>query len=371
MKYIKPLGKGDFLMEKTTSNHKSILNFCEEALGHYIAGLIEGDGGFYKTFSLVISFHLKDQGLAENLIKVLEFGYLYKVPKFDCVKLYITGQDGLRRILDLTNGKFVGPFKIGQLLRHGYDKHLNILILPATNLVSFNNFWLTGFFDADGYISIEIANTKEQLLKKSVRVCFCWTQKNGLLLDLIADLFADLFAKHTIVTKQSSKQTVNRPSYTWHRFKITSKTQLLVLFDYFDKFHPQGTKYQQILLAWQCYQLMLKNKHLTMEGLNFIQGLLTQSQTITTIDFSLLDDQTFLSIMEGTPSLNKVLRPTYCSLTLKTFDLIDEALEKNKPNYTKIAQEFAISRHFLARYRKRPEYYRARAAIIAQFNQDG
>lgn len=115
---------------------------------------------------------------------------------------------------------------------------------------------------------------------------------------------------------------------------------------------------------------MLKNKHLTIEGLNFIPNLQTQSRTITTIDFHLLNDQTFLSIMKGTPSLNKVLRPTYSSLTLDTLDLIDKALEKDKPNYTKMAQEFAVSRYFLARYRKNPEYYKLKAAIIAKFNKD-
>jgi hypothetical protein len=33
-------------------------------------------------------------------------------------------------IIALTNGKFVGPFKINQLLKYGYEEKLEIKILP-------------------------------------------------------------------------------------------------------------------------------------------------------------------------------------------------------------------------------------------------
>nr|AOC61660.1 putative LAGLIDADG homing endonuclease [Gloeotilopsis planctonica] len=94
-----------------------------------------------------------------------------------------------KRVLHLTNGKFVGPFKINQLQKHGYEKILNIKILPATQLISFANAWLAGFFEADGSINITIRNRSKTSLKKRTDVSISFAQKDPFLLSIIAALF--------------------------------------------------------------------------------------------------------------------------------------------------------------------------------------
>jgi hypothetical protein len=59
-------------------------------------------------------------------LKSIGFGNIQK--PYNAVDLLIASKDGLQHIA-LTNGKFVGPFKINQLLKYGYEEKLEIKIL--------------------------------------------------------------------------------------------------------------------------------------------------------------------------------------------------------------------------------------------------
>ena len=62
-------------------------------------------------------------------------------------------------MLRLVNGKFLGNYKINQLLKHGYDIKFNTAILPPANFDLNSNYWLSGFSDADGSFEINIPST--------------------------------------------------------------------------------------------------------------------------------------------------------------------------------------------------------------------
>jgi hypothetical protein len=86
----------------TTWNDQS-LGFCWS---------YEGDGCFSTGNRLRITFHLKDRYLANELKKSIGFGNIQK-PYNRAVDLLIDFlQNGLQRIIALTNGKFVGPLKL-------------------------------------------------------------------------------------------------------------------------------------------------------------------------------------------------------------------------------------------------------------------
>jgi len=93
----------------------------DEELGYFLAGLIEGDGSFSDK-RLEIIFHEKDYSLANNIVKKIGFGMIYKVRNKKAYKLVIRKKEGLKRVIELCNGKFVAPFKINQLHNRQYEK---------------------------------------------------------------------------------------------------------------------------------------------------------------------------------------------------------------------------------------------------------
>ena len=96
-------------MVKNQKNN--ILNFTREDQGYYLAGLIEGDGCF-SADRLRIIFHLKDFKVAQNLQTCLGFGQIYRLKNQQCVEFRIGTKAGLKYLLNLINGKFVGSEKI-------------------------------------------------------------------------------------------------------------------------------------------------------------------------------------------------------------------------------------------------------------------
>jgi hypothetical protein len=231
------------------------------SIARNLAGLIEGDGSFSTGNRLRITFHLKDRYLAEKLKKSIGFGNIQKPYKV-AIDLLIASKKGLQRIITLTNGKFIGPFKINQLLKHGYEEKLMVKILPPANNVSFKNAWLAGFFDADGSAQIHVKNSINSRLGKRTELELSFGQKDRLLLDLIACLF-----ENKKVYQDNSKATSLKKAYQGHKLMFSSKIQLPILFNYFEQFHLQGRKYGQVLKVKQCYELMVEKKHLTKEGL--------------------------------------------------------------------------------------------------------
>jgi len=83
-------------------------------MGHYLAGLIEGDGFFSPKGELSIAFHRKDRIAMENLIQALDAGVLSDLKKEQTSKLRFNGKH-LEKVIKLVNGKLVGTAKVSQL----------------------------------------------------------------------------------------------------------------------------------------------------------------------------------------------------------------------------------------------------------------
>ena len=137
---------------------KALSNREEKELGHYLAGIIEGDG--YITISkenrviLGITFNIKDKPLAEELLKILGKGSIVK-RKTNSVELRFSAIKTIKRIIDLVNGKFRTPkidqlFKLIDWVNNKYSDSNSIIKLPLDDSPLYNNSWLAGFIDADG-----------------------------------------------------------------------------------------------------------------------------------------------------------------------------------------------------------------------------
>jgi hypothetical protein len=141
--------------------------------GHYLAGLIEGDGSITVRQSsknkkryhpkITLIFNKNDLPLAEHLKNLLQCGSIMK--KSGYVVWQIQDLEGVKKIFDLINGKMRTP-KIEALHRGiNYLKDLNYLdpnypLLPLDTSPIEANSWLAGFTDADGNFSINLSQKK-------------------------------------------------------------------------------------------------------------------------------------------------------------------------------------------------------------------
>ena len=246
----------------------NIIDFNKENRGFSLAGLISGDGCF-SSDRLRIIYHLKDIKAAQNLQLALGFGKIYRVKNKQAVNFQIATKVGLQYVVNLVNGKFVGPEKINQLIRHNYSKRLGVDILPPKGKVSLKNAWLAGFFDADGSAQIIIGRNSTMKSNKQTALFLSFTQKKAILLDCIAALFMGQKVEMTNHKKTEKRKVAT----TGYAFRIRSLKLLPVLFDYFDEFHLQGRKYGQLLKVKECYALLLTKQHLTESGFQSVLGL--------------------------------------------------------------------------------------------------
>lgn len=143
----------------------------------YLTGLIEGDGNFNKN-GLEISFDIRDVALAQAIRKRLRLPartLKYRPgkrkdgsPGEGSYRLLVNhGDPAFRRVLNAVNGRFVGPFKIAQIIAY---RHHEVFIgrcassprvkaqgwIPRPGLTlappdpnNARGWWITGFGDAD------------------------------------------------------------------------------------------------------------------------------------------------------------------------------------------------------------------------------
>nr|YP_010003083.1 hypothetical protein JXX85_mgp03 [Ulva sp. TM708]AZP40117.1 hypothetical protein [Ulva sp. TM708] len=245
-------------------NHKKPQSDVQ--LGYYLAGLIEGDGYFgYKK--LEIAYHEKDISAAYSLREHLGFGQIYKYSQNrKAVRFVISNKKGLKRVLDLVNGKFVSAIKVNQLVNKGYESWLGYKILDATLNIDLNNHWLAGFLDADGSIGIFIVNSKSHKHKKSVRLEIKFTQKHKLVLSLIGSIF--------------EVKSIYKDKNNIHRLTLRGINRVIKIINYLDNYCLQTMKYTQYTIFRRCVRYIQNKHHLQSNVLEQIAGLKRTLQNV-------------------------------------------------------------------------------------------
>lgn len=87
-------------------------------LGHYLAGLIDGDGHFSSQQQLVIVFDSHDVKLAYYIQEVLGHGQVKKVKDKNAYLFIISKKEGIIRVLNLINGKLITTNKFNQVINN-------------------------------------------------------------------------------------------------------------------------------------------------------------------------------------------------------------------------------------------------------------
>jgi LAGLIDADG endonuclease len=230
----------------------------DEEFGHYLAGLIDGDGHFSSKQQLVIAFHSLDAFLAYYIKGRLGFGKVKKIKYKNAFLLIIGSKKGLNKVLELINGKIRTENKYNQIINNilkvsKYDnlrREINFKLNTDKNL---KNYWLAGFSDADASFQIKILDCGNRV---EVRLNFQIDQKQKDVLILIKEYLGGNIGY--------------RKNQDTFYFGSTSFGSAKNVVKYFSYFHLQSSKYVNYL-KWRKAYIIIQNKgHLNKDGLEKI-----------------------------------------------------------------------------------------------------
>lgn len=204
---IKPGGTSETIRNnnehiKCISNHvpTHLKPHTDDQLGHYLAGLIDGNGYFTRDGHLVI--HLHDVRLAYQLKHAIGYG---RVLKHKTIIYCLTNQKGLLRVNHLIKGK-----------------------LKATSFDLNTNYWLAGFIDMKG--SFDGINL---LLEHQSK-------------DLLEAIKATLGGNISYINEDT------------YRYKSSSYGSAKRVINYLDRYHLQSCKHRSYLRWRKAYIIAQK-----------------------------------------------------------------------------------------------------------------
>jgi len=229
-------------------------------LGHYLAGLIDGDGHFSSAQQLVIVFNNPDAFLAYYLKEKLGFGNIRKISNKNAYLLIVSNKEGILRVLNLINNKLRTKNKFDQviknILNHKSYSEIKESIDFTLNLTDdLNNYWLAGFSDADASFQIKIIKRINKK-NKEIRLNYQIDQKNNDILVLIKNYIGGNIGY--------------RKSQNTYYYGSTSFGSAKNVINYFDKFNLQSKKHISYLRWRKVYRLIQNREHLTEKGINKI-----------------------------------------------------------------------------------------------------
>ncbi len=230
----------------------------EDQLGHYLAGLIDGDGHFSSKQQLVIVFHSLDASLAYYLKQRLGFGSVKKVKDKNAFLLVIVAKKGLEKVINLINGKIRTESKLYQITnnilnRDNYAELRKNISLKLNLDKDLKNHWLAGFSDADASFQIKLVNRSNKI---EVQLNFQIDQKKDSILLLIKDFFGGNIGYRK-----------NQDTYYYESTSFGSAKNVI---NYFDYFHLLSSKHINYL-KWRKAYIIIKNRdHLNKNGLEKI-----------------------------------------------------------------------------------------------------
>jgi hypothetical protein len=227
-----------------------------EDWGYYLAGLIDGDGHISKQCQIVITFALNDEFLAQWIKYRLGFGSVRKIRNKSACTYVISDKRSIVQVFNLVNNKLRTVHKIERIQWLLQMPLLKDVVLTFLGDPSFNldNWWLAGFFDADGSFQIKVVTRKNS--RKEVRLNAQIDQKKVDLLRLIQNQFKGHLGY--------------RLSQDTYYYGSTSFERAGIFLAYFDTYSLLSSKYTSYRKWRNAYKLITLGKHLTPSGLNRI-----------------------------------------------------------------------------------------------------
>ena len=233
----------------------------DEQLGHYLAGLIDGDGHFSSKQQLVIVFSYPDIQLAYYIKQIIGFGHVTKVKDKNAYLYIISNKEGMLKTINLINGKLRTLNKFNQVVNNilSHSKYSEpILEFKINDSNDFNNHWLAGFSDADASFQVKMVYRDNRTLPE-IRLNFQIDQKDKDVLSLILKILGGNIGY--------------RASQDSYYYGSTSFGSAKKVINYFDNFHLQSSKHINYLKWRKAYIIIQDKGHLTEEGVDNISNL--------------------------------------------------------------------------------------------------
>lgn len=198
----------------------------------WLSGLIDGDGSFYLSKkgygSLEITMDMRDEHCLQ-IIKNVYGGSVKLVSGEKALRYSLRHKEGLIWLMDDVNGHIRNSYRLIQLNKLCIKYEITLLYPQK---LTYENAWLSGFFDADGTITIN---------KTNGQLAISLTQKTREILNPLPELY-----KGSIYIDRTSN------NFKWY---ISEKQGILDLVEYFKSCPPKSLKKNRVLLIKNCYEL--------------------------------------------------------------------------------------------------------------------
>jgi len=274
----------------------------DDSFGHYLAGLIDGDGHFSTQQQLVIVFHSQDASLAYYLKKRLGFGIVKKVKNKNAFILIISAIYQMEKVISLINGKIRTKNKFNQItnniLNHSkyfdFREKINFKLNLDKDL---KNHWLAGFSDADGSFQIKVLNRNNRF---EVRLNFQIDQKEDNILLIIREFLGGFLSYNKL-----------KNEYTYSSDSYSSARKII---QYFDNYHLLSHKYVHFI-KWRKSYILAQNGNYT--------DILKYSKTLSPkLNSSIINNLKFSLV-------NMFTKRLYSTMVLKENNVFDFNLNPN------------------------------------------
>ena len=210
----------------------------------WLAGLIDGNGCFLLSkkgyASLEITMDIRDEHSLQ-IIKNVYGGSIKLRSGANALRYRLHHKAGLLNLIENVIGHIRNPHRLVQLNKICYKYELS-LIFP--NKLTFDNGWFSGFFDADGSVSIN--NINKQLSISA-------SQKTTELLQPLIEIFGG----NIYIDRGSSK------SFKWY---LTKREDILKLNEYFKLNPSRSAKANRLHLITKFYDLKDLKAHKALPG---------------------------------------------------------------------------------------------------------
>ena len=204
----------------------------------WLAGLIDGDGSFHLTkkgyASLDITMDIRNEH-ALYQIKNIYGGSVKLVTGKRALRYSLRHKEGFLALVKDVNGEIRNSVKLMQLNK--ICLKYNIALISPEKL-TYENGWLSGFFDANGSITLN---------KNNGELAITLTQKTReILLPLI-----DIYGGSIYIDRTNN-------SFKWY---TSDKESILKLLEYFKEFPSRSLKKNRLHLIPRCYELKSIGAH--------------------------------------------------------------------------------------------------------------
>jgi len=235
--------------------------------GHFLAGLIDGDGHFSVQQQLVICFHSSDAPLAYYVKSQLGFGNVRRVSGKNACIFVVTCQRGVEKVIRLVAGKLRTEHRYEQAKRNILS-HTRFALLRGDVVFDLNtsrtldDYWFSGFAGAAASFQIKtllrMALTSRakgahpSRLRREIRLNFQVDQKTSPILAVIQEYFGGYVGY--------------RRSQNTYYYGSTSFGVARRIVAYFDRFRLLSSKHTDYLKWRKAYLLVQRGEHLSCSG---------------------------------------------------------------------------------------------------------